>query len=649
MMNDTTLTIPGFSSLHKVFSLIICLSTPLSATSHIQELKNCKDILVGHMKGKDVEKLRNCPISEKLSYWFGILKNPSQYSAKELIVFLDKHPHWPQHNALCRKAEETIAKGSSNKEIIAWFTKHPPETPVGIIGYGKALLANQQKAKAKEVATKAWHSVDFSRDEEAKFFSAFSSLLTSHDHAERLDFLLWNNHLAEAKRMLSRVPQNTQKLSQARIALLEGKSEPSNVSADLKKNEGYIFAKANKLKKNHQYEAAANLIMTAPISTKWADHWWNLQNYVARELIADRKYDKAYQLSIKHKLQPRTENYANARWIAGWLALQFLKKPDKAKIHFENLFAHVNSALSKSRAAYWMGRVFESTNQNDLARNWYSRAAKYNTTYYGQLAASKIQHQPHPKLEVKSSVTNAIRAKLQQNDLVKAAHILRGLGPDAKSYLSSFIRHIADKAESKSEREFAVELAHDIASFDVVWAARKAGLAEPITLKKAYPHHPLPKGATPTEHALLMAITYQESRFDPSVKSHAGAIGLMQLMPQTARQEARKLGIPYKESKLYDPHHNIHLGSSHISSLLTRFDKSYILAIAAYNAGHAPVERWLQTFGDPRKGQIDIIDWVELIPYAETRNYVMRVLETITVYRSHEGIPKATLIHDLTR
>lgn len=645
------MTIPGFKRLYKVFSLFICLNPALWATSHEQELKNCKAALLYQINEQKKVHTSNCPISTKLVYWLGILRNPSQFTAKELITFLDKHPHWPHHEKLCRKAEEVIVKDASASELLQWFNKYPPQTPPGIIAYGKALLESQQRTKAKLIVATAWHTLEFTKDEEKQFLRAFSSLLEGKDHLERLEFFLWNENTQEARSVFPHVSISIQNLAQARMALIEGKSYTTPLTAEQKKNEGFLFARAKWHKKKKEYEAAAGILLTAPLSPKRAPYWWNLQNYIARELIEEKNYSKAYQIVNRHKLEPGTEDFANAQWLLGWLALQFLKKPDTAKTHFERLYANVEGALSKARSAYWMGRVYEKKGEYQSAETWFKRAAQYKTTYYGQLAAAKIRHKPHPTLAMTSSVTHDLKKKFHQNELVKAAHILKELGSAANHELTKFIFHIADTAKTKAEREFAVDLAHDLSTYDVVWAARKAGYRDPITLKKAYPICAIPrKGQAIPEKSLVMAIAYQESRFNPTVQSAAGAIGLMQLMPKTAAQEAKRLRVSHHEKKLYDPTHNLHIGSAHLSSLLNKFDSSYILTIAAYNAGEEPVQRWLQTFGDPRTGEVDIVDWVELIPYSETRNYVMRVLENITVYRCClENQPKATLLDDLKR
>jgi soluble lytic murein transglycosylase len=644
--------IPFFKRLYKAFSVGICLTTPLHALSPNQELSACKSALLAQLHEQKAVRPCACPVAQKLVYWLGILRDPDQFTPHELITFLGTHSHWPHHEKLCRKAEDVISKRGSSQEILSWFGKYPPQTPDGAISYGKALLARHEKAKAVHIVANAWRSMEFTKNEEKKFLTSFESLLHEKDHNARLQFLLWTENVADAKRLLPHVSNSVRKAADVRIAFLEGKSNaPQKIkalNAKLRQDEGILYECAKWYRKQKAFQEAAQILLKAQVNPAHAQNWWKERNYIAREYIALGQYQTAYQLIQNHRLAPGNEDFANAEWLSGWLALRFLDKLKEAQRHFETLFTNVEGAVSKARGAYWMGRTYEHQSQVDLASKWYRKAAQYKTIYYGQLAAAKLREKPYPSLATAPKTSVEEKKRFERTDLVKAAHILKGLGNSASHELSKFLLHIAGLAKTKGERELAVNLAHSLSPYDVVWAAKKAGYSEPIALKKAYPVCVIPKkGQKIPEKALVMAVAYQESRFNPTVVSSAGAVGLLQLCPTTAAEEAKRLGVRHSESKLYDPTHNLLLGSSHLSYLLNNFESSYILTLAAYNAGPDPVERWLKEFGDPRRGDVDIIDWVELIPYAETRNYVMRVLENITIYRSLEGQPKKTLIDDL--
>lgn len=511
----------------------------------------------------------------------------------------------------------------------------------------------KEKTKAAKVILTAWRTMDMTKAEESKYVTSFGHLLQEKEHLARLNMLLWNGDVPTAKRLLVHIPIATRKVAEIRLAFLEGKTTEAlkrmqALPAQLRNNEGLLYEKVKYYRKQDEVQPAVQILLKTSVSPAHAAQWWKERNYFTRELIALQDYQTAYKLLRNHHLEAGSEDFATAEWLMGWLSLRFLNRPNEAKQHFETVLANVKGAISKARGAYWMGRVYEAQHNNEQAAKWYSKAAKYKTTYYGQLAAAKIQEAPYPSLAKAPSATAEEKKRFEQKDIVQAVHLLKGLGSSASHELSKFLLHIADKADNKAERELSVMLAHAYSPYDVVWTAKKAGYAEPITLAKAYPTVTIPKrGQRIPEKALVMAITYQESRFNPTAVSSAGATGLMQFMPSTASQEAKRIGIKHSVSKLTDPSHNVTLGSSHLSHLLDEFNGSYILATAAYNAGNTPIHRWLAQLGNPHQGKIDVVDWIELIPYGETRNYVMRVLENVTLYRSLDGAPKKTLIEDL--
>lgn len=293
-----------------------------------------------------------------------------------------------------------------------------------------------------------------------------------------------------------------------------------------------------------------------------------------------------------------------------------------------------------------MGRTFEQTGDLARAQKAYKDAARYKTIYYGQLSAAKVQEKSYPHLRPVKATTGQ-KAEFKKKELVQAVYLLKKQGSSVRDLLQKFLIHIGEQAETPAEKEMAIQLAHELHTPAVVWVARKVGFEDPIHLKIAYPTCDIPRVCV--EKAFVCAVAYQESRFDPEVVSDKGAKGLLQLIGPTAAREAKRLGVAHSERKLFDPKHNLLLGSSHLSSLLKDFKGSYILVAIAYNAGPHVARRWITELGDPRQCGMDIIDWIELIPYGETRNYVQRVLETVTVYRCLEGSPCATLLDDLQR
>jgi len=609
-----------------------------------QELKACRPALLTQLNEKKRLTATGCPVGQKLILWLGILRKPEQFTATELIRFLDTHSHWPYYEKLCDQSESVINKKASAKEKLAWFEKHPPKTPEAVIVYANTLLSHKEKKKAEIVITKAWQTMEMTKTEEKKFLAQFGRFLSSKNHAARLHFLLWNENIDDAKRFLARVPAETRKAAELRISLLQGSSPQQT---PLIKEEGVLYETVKWHKKQKNWDEAAKILLHIPPSKGYAEQWWKLRSYVAREYIALKNYQKAYQILKKHNLEAGSESFADAEWLSGWLALRFLNNPLVAQHHFETFSKNVKAAISKARAFYWLGRTHEAKEDLALAKKWHKKAAQYKTTYYGQLSALKLGEKPYPVLHASPKVTAEEKKRFNQKDLVIAAHMLKGLGKGAAHELSKFLSPIATQAKTKGERELAVHLAHTLSPCDVVWVAKRAGSREPVLLKAAYPVCPLPKKSGLPESALLLAIAYKESHFNPSAQSHKGATGLLQLMPKAAADAAKRLDIPHTEQKLFDPRHNLLLGSDHVSSLLDDFSHSYLLVTAAYNAGPTPVGRWLQNFGDPH---IDPVDWIELIPYSETRNYVQRVLENVTNYRSNlHGTPKKTLHDDFKK
>lgn len=648
------MNIPLFKKLYKVLTLGICLAPSLHAASATQELKACKTALLAQLNEQKRLPTNGCPVGQQLVTWLGIIRDPKQFSPKELITFVNSHEDWPQYITLTARTEEVIAKKGSAPEILTWFDKHPPQTAEGAIVYAKTLSAQKQRDKAAKVLSSAWRTMELSKDEERKILSGFGHLLQEKDHIARIQFLLWNENVQDAKRMMIHIPISTRKIEEARMAFLSGRSDALQKMKALppksQQDEGLLYEATKWHRKRGDFTDAARILIKTPSSSAHAQQWWKERNYIAREFIALGDYATAHEVLVKNGLEPGTEGFPDAKWLMGWLDLRYLNKPDEAREHFETLCANVEGAISKARGAYWVGRVHESQGNNTLAKKWYKQGAHYKTSYYGQLSASKIGEKAYPNLSASPKATTEEKRRFEEKDLVKAAYILKGLGAGASHELDKFIMQICAQTKTKSERELSVHLAHNLSPKQVVWAAKKAGYAEPVLLRKAFPSYAIPKrGQETPEEAFVMAIIYQETRFDPSAQSSAGAMGLMQLIPTTAAHEAKRLGVKHSKNMLFDPKHNLHLGSAHLHRMLNNFGNSYILTAVAYNAGPNVARRWIKEIGDPRSGKLDIIDWVELIPYYETRNYVMRVLENVTNYRSLNGHPKVTLVNDLKR
>ena len=365
------------------------------------------------------------------------------------------------------------------------------------------------------------------------------------------------------------------------------------------------------------------------------DKWWTEREIISRSLIYKKKYELAYKISSNHGMSEGAE-FAAAEWMSGWIALSFLNDPLLAKDHFENFYNNVGYPISVARGAYWLGRTYKKLGYNELSNKWFAEASKYLTTYYGQLAFIELDPNKNFELSKDKEIKKEYRDYFFKKDIVKVIYLLDELNED--KYAKHMLRHLAtDNIDSGSE-VLAAELATKIERFDfAIQISKIASYEKRFHNKYNYPIISTPKyinGRKIPESALILSIIRQESEFDLSANSHAGAKGLMQLMPYTAKLVAKQSKLPYSKSRLTtDPEYNINLGSHYIAGLILEYDGAYPFAIAAYNAGPKRVRYWKKINKNPQKKQVNFVDWIELIKFKETRNYVQRVLENYNVYR----------------
>ncbi|HEU5094928.1 MAG TPA: lytic transglycosylase domain-containing protein, partial [Reyranella sp.] len=374
-------------------------------------------------------------------------------------------------------------------------------------------------------------------------------------------------------------------------------------------------------------QARTLLAQSAP---NQSDAWWNERQQVARDLLAAGRAADAYAIVSRHG-QLKGVAFAEAEFLAGWIALRHLKKPAEGLKHFQTLYDGVSTAVSRSRAAYWLGRSYEASGRAKEARDWYARAADYGQTFYGQLAARKLPRGA-ARLPTDPVASQTDLQALSGRELVTVARYIGQSGYSERT--RPFLLKLAQAVSGPGETLLLANLAVELKRPDVALTIARHATASGVTLfDTSFPVVDL--GATGSiERALALAVTRQESAFNAAAVSPSGALGLMQLMPGTARDVAGRLGLPFVQSKLTaDPSYNVTLGSQYLAEMLQRFGGSYELALAAYNAGPNRVARWLQTIGDPRGGKIDMVDWIEMIPLRETRNYVERIMESVGVYR----------------
>lgn len=583
-----------------------------------------------------VKNIEN-PTASHIVAWLYLRETGARTPFKARTEFIRQHGDWPQIETIKSRAEEAADdKSLSPDEIIDWFTEYPPQTGPGLAALARAYKDRGLDIKANEIAKTAWLDGTFNRSQERSFLRIFGDAFEQTDHQARLERLLWDGHTNSARRMLSKVSRDYRRLAEARIALSTSAygvdGTIAKVSDALKNDPGLIYERIKWRRKRGRYESAAELIEASGLDTERPDLWWKERYILAREALSEGNITSAYEIASNHKATDALSIF-EAEWFAGWIQLQFLNDPEAALPHFYKVYDAVAFPVSLSRGAYWAGRALEAGGDPELASTWYQKAAVHITTYYGQLALAKLEGSTLPQLPFDPLPTISERSSFHQTTLVQAVRLLAEAGNT--DHLRRFVLAAAKASDYATERHLAAEMVAKFNRQDLgVWVARRAAQDHITLLEYGYPTPSFDYPESP-ERALLLAITRQESNFDVTARSRVGARGLMQLMPATAKAVSRQLKISYSRDALtQDPAYNVSLGGKYLGDLINQFDGSYIMAIAGYNAGPHRVRRWIKEFGDPRKPDVDPIDWVEQIPFSETRNYVQRVMENVQVYRA---------------
>ncbi|TAJ89037.1 MAG: lytic transglycosylase domain-containing protein [Reyranella sp.] len=558
--------------------------------------------------------------------------------------FLREQPDWPEPEVLRRQAEERIGPETPATDVVRYFTAFPPLTSTGHMRRLEAASTAAPNDVAR-FARDTWQNATLRNSDENDFLNRYAQLLTGPDQIARFDRILREGRHQVARDLVPKLPPDYQPIANARLAMATRAADAGTL---LKAVAPARLAEAPLRLERVQWirrtgtldEAKAALSGSIPNQT---DAWWTERNLVVRGLLDANRPADAYAVAIGHGLT-KGVSFAEAEFLAGWIALRQLKKPAVALKHFSTLYDGVSTDISKSRGAYWLARTYEAARQTKDASDWYGRAAGYGQTFYGQLAAKKLQG-VNPKLPVDPVPTPAEKQALAGRELATMARYLGQV--EEYDRARPFLLRLARSITTPGEVALLAQLSLDLKRPDVGLTVARRGAENGVVLfDAAFPIVDL--GATgPIERALALALTKQESSFNAGAVSTSGALGLMQLLPGTARDVAGRLSVPFIQDKLTrDPAYNVQLGSQYLAEMLQRFGGSYELALAAYNAGPNRVARWIEAGGDPRTARIDMVDWIEMIPFRETRNYVQRIMEGVTVYRSrlngpHQTVPPA--------
>ncbi len=585
----------------------------------------------------------------RLATWADLSRPDSTAGFEDLAAFVVRNPDWPNVQALRRRAERTMPEGLPADAVVAWFDAFAPLTAEGALHFGTALQTTDP-IRARIWARDTWRGIALTGAQETEFLGRFGSLLSADDHWARLDALLWAERTEEARRMLVRVAGDRRLVADARLKLMlrtpDASAAVRALPAKLLQDEGILYERARWRRRNDDEAGAIEMLDQQPRTSAHAKAWWLERHIIARRLFDEQSYRKAYQL-VTAREQSDAVDRAEKDFLAGWLALRFLDRPDDAIEHFEKLYADVSMPISLARGAYWAGRAHEAAGHKQKAADWYRTAAKQPLTFYGQLAADKLGQPSIAALPV-SATPSPQALDSYGGDLARAARLLDAVGQRDRADL--FLRKLMVDADTPEKNRLLATLATSMKYPFVAVRAAKAAARDGLTvIDAAYPLVPLPDDLSGLPPALVLGLARQESEFNSTAVSSAGAIGLMQLRPGTARDVAQSLGIDHTTGMLSgDPVHNLRLGSRYLADLIRRYDGNWPRAIAAYNAGFGKVDGWAPT---PSRSPEQVVDWIESIPLPETRSYVQRVLENTQAYRLRLGeTPKAGALEaDLLR
>ena len=575
--------------------------------------------------------------------WRHLLTTENQATFYDYMTFIQNNKDYPRISRIKYLAEQKLSTDKiSPKKIINWFGINEPLSGYGMLVLGESFIQTGDSEKGIALIKRGWITAELSRDSMKSLSKKYRKYLDSKDYINRADYLAWENKYWDLKTMLPYLPKDYQLLYTARQILMSksyGVDQAiKNVPQKFKNDAGLNHDRLKWRRKRGRIDSSLEILFSIKNDKDYLvrpDKWWVERAIMTRALIYKNKYETAYKVASQHSLDKGSE-FAEAEWLSGWIALSFLNDPILAVDHFNNFYQNISYPISLARGAYWLGRSYEKIGDKRQSEDWYREATKYLTTYYGQLAFLKINPSQNFELEEQADVKDDYRKYFYNKELVKITHLLNELNKD--KYTKNILRHLANDNIASGSEILAAELATNISRYDfAIQVSKLASYEKRFHNTFNYPIISVPQyvnGRKIPETAFILSLIRQESEFDMRANSHVGAQGLMQIMPYTAKLVAKQAKLPYSKSRLTsDPEYNINLGSHYIAGLILQYDGAYPFATAAYNAGPKRVKHWKKINKDPQKKQIDFVDWVELIPFKETRNYVQRVMENYNVYR----------------
>ncbi len=596
------------------------------------------------------------PAARALLEWVAIRHNGKALGFERLSAFLKSNPAWPTAAFTRRRAEEALfAEDKSPAVVHAFFAPQKPVGAAGKVALALVLKGEGSDKDALALVRSAWREDGLGKDVEDAIIGQFKGALSRADHRYRMERLLFRNEWDAAIRAAGQAGSDYVALAKARVAVGRKAGNAAALVAavpeSVRGDTSYLYARALLLRRADKPAEAARIIANVPRDRAIVvdgDEWWVERRLIARKLLDEGDARGAYRVVNDHAAETPPRKI-EAEFHAGWIALRFLKDPGLAARHFATAAAVAETPISVGRVAYWQGRAAEAANETAAARQHYERAAAQSITYYGQLARAKLGLRDLPLRRPQQTST----AAFERSDVYRAIRMLYEAGERelAIPLFTDLAQKLTDPGQIDALADLAATYRDARAMVLIGKAATQRG--QPLDLA-AFPTIGMPAFepvGEPVEKPMIFAIARQESVFDSRALSSAGARGLMQLMPATARRTATRAGIGFDAARLTsDAAYNARVGATHLRELVDEWRGSYILTFAAYNAGGSNVKKWIAAYGDPRSASVDPVDWVERIPFSETRNYVQRVLENVQVYRQRLGERTAMVIdQDLRR
>jgi soluble lytic murein transglycosylase len=620
-------------------------ATASTSQADTEALENVIDLIRKHKPADatQAEAAISDPVAKKLAEWIILRSDDNGASVERYRAFIAANPSWPSQSFMRRRLEAALWDDHRDDATVwAWFENESPLSAKGRFSLARVMIARGDRANAERLVREAWRNDTMSEDTESTALDLFGALLTPGDHKARMDTMLYGSEQEAGLRAAKRLGAAHVALAKARNAAYRKapntKALLDAVPHELHGDPGYVFSRIQLLRRDEKFAEAAQLMLSAPKDPGRLynlDEWWIERRLLSRKMLDIGEHRTAYLIARDAALPARDIYKTEQEFTAGWIALRFLKDPATAAQHFARIGVGSVNPTALARGGYWLGRAAEAAGRSQDARAAYAAAAEQSTSYYGQLARAKLGL---PQIELNGAPAARGRA-IERLEIVRAVQLLYGL--DEREIAIPIFADMGENGDPDALVGLG-ELASRNGDARSMLLLGKAALNRGLPFDfYAYPVMGIPpfKSIGPdVEQSIVFAIARQESAFNPAVVSPAQAYGLMQVTPDAGKYVCKKYGASFDLGRLKtDPVYNAALGAAELGGLIEDYRGSYIMTFAAYNAGRGSVKKWIDRYGDPRDPKVDAVDWVELIPFSETRNYVQRIMENLQVYRARFG------------